>query len=136
MWLILKRYTILQDFFQLDSVSYPDDVMTTLKFDWSNLKILMSGRYRKLASSCVSFTIYKQCPGNIKGDVIPISLTPQNVSWETLKYLLRSKTLNLKTRKNKHEKWGTLECERRCFCKNLQNLVCQNSIRFSISQVA
>ena len=33
---------ILEDFFLLDSVRYRHDVMPTLKFDWSNLKILMS----------------------------------------------------------------------------------------------
>ena len=31
------------DFFLLDSVRYCDDVMTILKSDWFNLKILMSG---------------------------------------------------------------------------------------------
>ena len=53
LWLILKRDTILEDFFLLDSVRYRDDVITTLKFDWSDLKILMLGWYRKLTSSCV-----------------------------------------------------------------------------------
>ena len=47
LWLILKRDTILEDFFLLDSVRYRDDV------HWSNLKILMLGWYRKLTSSCV-----------------------------------------------------------------------------------
>ena len=74
-------YTILVDFFLLDSVHYRDDVMTTLKFDWSNIKILMSGWYRKLTSSCVSFTIYQQCHTDIEGDVTPISLQYQNVHW-------------------------------------------------------
>ena len=82
MWLILKRYTILEDFFLLDSVRYRDDVMTTLKLDWSNLKILMSGWYCKLTSSCVSFTIYHQCHSNIEGIVTPISLQYQNVHWD------------------------------------------------------
>ena len=81
LWVILKRYTILEDFFLLDSVRYRDDVMTTLKFDWSNLKILVSGWYRKLTSSCVSFTIYQQCHTDIDGDVTPISLQYQNVHW-------------------------------------------------------
>ena len=44
---------ILEDFFLLDSVRYHDDVMTILKSDWFNLKILMSVRHRKLASPCV-----------------------------------------------------------------------------------
>ena len=43
LWLILKWYTILEDFFLLDRVRYRDDVMMTLKFDWSNLKTLISG---------------------------------------------------------------------------------------------
>ena len=84
LWLILKRYTILEDFFLLDfflSVRYRDDVMTTLKFDWSNLKILMSGWYRKLTSSCVSFTIYQQCHTDTEADVTPISLQHQNFHW-------------------------------------------------------
>ena len=34
------------------------------------------------------------------------------------------------------EKWGTLDCTRRCVCKNLLNLDCQVGIRFSIFQVA
>ena len=88
MWLILKWYMILEDFFLLDSVRYRDDVMTTLKFDWSNLKILMSGWYRKLTSSCVSFTTYQQCHSDIEGDVTPISLQYQNVHWETLSALV------------------------------------------------
>ena len=83
LWVILKRYTILEDFFLLDSVRYRDDVMTTLKIDWSNLKILMSGWYRKLSSSCVSFTIHQQCHTDIVGDAtpvpLPISLQYQNV---------------------------------------------------------
>ena len=85
LWLILKRYTILEDFFLLDfflSVRYRDDVMTTLKFDWSNLKILMSSWYRKLTLSCVSFTIYHQCHTDIESDVTPMSLQYQNVHWE------------------------------------------------------
>ena len=43
LWLILKWYTILEDLFLLDSVRYREDVMMTLKSDWFNLKILMSG---------------------------------------------------------------------------------------------
>ena len=87
LWLILKRYTILEDFFLLDfflRVRYHDDIMTALKFDWSNLKTLMSGWYRKSTSSCVSFTIYQQCHTNIEGDVTPISLLYQNVHWVIL----------------------------------------------------
>ena len=42
----------------------------------------MSGRYCKLTSSCVSFTIYQQCHGDIVRDVTPISLQYQNVHWE------------------------------------------------------
>ena len=34
------------------------------------------------------------------------------------------------------EKWGTLELVRRYVCKNLLNLYCQDSIRFSIYQVS
>ena len=81
MWLILKLYTILVDFFLLDSVRYRDDVMVTLKFDWSNLKISMSGWHRKLTSSCVLFTTYQQCHSDIEGDVTPISLKYQNIHW-------------------------------------------------------
>ena len=51
-WLILKWYTILEDFFLLDSVRYHDDVMTTLKSDLSNLKILMSVWYRNWQCMC------------------------------------------------------------------------------------
>ena len=40
-WLILKWYTILEDFFLLDSVRYRNNVMTKLKV-WSNIDILMS----------------------------------------------------------------------------------------------
>ena len=47
LWLTLKWYTILEDFFLLDSVRYRDDVMGVLKSDWSSLKILISGWYRK-----------------------------------------------------------------------------------------
>ena len=79
LWVILKRYTILQDLFLLDSVRYRYDIMVTLKFDWSNLKILMSGWYRKLTSSCVSFTIYQQCYTDIEGEVTPISLQYQSI---------------------------------------------------------
>ena len=61
LWLTLKRYTILEDFFL--SVRYRDDDMTTLKFDWYNLKILMSGWYRKLTN------VYRKYISN----VIPIS---------------------------------------------------------------
>ena len=34
------------------------------------------------------------------------------------------------------EKWATLECGRRDDCKNLLNLDCQDSIRFSVYQAA
>ena len=88
MWLILKRYTILEDFFLLDSVRYRDDVMMTLKFDWFNLKILMSGWYRKLTLSCVSFTTYQQCHCDNEGDVTPISLQYQNVYWGVSKLFM------------------------------------------------
>ena len=54
--------------------------------DWSNLKILMSGWYRKLTSSCVSFTIYQHCNGNIKGNFTPTSLQYQNVHWDSSKF--------------------------------------------------
>ena len=83
MWLILKWYTILEDFFLLDSVRYRDDVMTTLKVWLSNIKILMSDWYckLKLTSSCVSFTIYQQFHGDIECDVTPTSLQYQNVHW-------------------------------------------------------
>ena len=86
LWLILKRYTSLEDFFLLDSVRYRDDVMTTLKFDfdWSNLNILMSSWYRKLTSSCLSFTIYQQWHTDIEGDITPISSQCQNVYWESI----------------------------------------------------
>ena len=80
LWLILKRYTILEDFFLLDSVRYRDYVMMTLKFDWFNLKILMSGWYRKLTSSCVSFATYQEGHSNIVG-ATPVSLQYQNVQW-------------------------------------------------------
>ena len=85
LWLILKRYPSLEDFFLLDfflSVRYRNDVMTTLKFDWSNLKILMPGWYQKLTSSCVSFTMYQQCHTDIEGDVTSLSLQYHNVHWE------------------------------------------------------
>ena len=81
LWLIQKQYTILEDFFLLDSVRYHGDVMTMLKSDWSNLKIPMSGWYRKLASPCVSFTIYQQCHNDIEGDVTRTSLQYHNVHW-------------------------------------------------------
>ena len=81
LWLILKKYTILEDFFLLNSVCYHDDVMTTLKCDWSNLEILISGWYCKLTLSCFSFTIYQQCHTDIKGDDTPVSLQYQNVHW-------------------------------------------------------
>ena len=70
--------------FLLDSVCYHGDVMTILNFNWFNLKILMSGRYRKLTSSCVSFTIYQQCHSNTEGDVTPILLLYQNAHWERI----------------------------------------------------
>ena len=79
LWVIIKRYTILEDFFLRNSVRYRGDVMTKLKFHWSNLKILMSGWYRKLTSLCVSFTIYQQCHADIEDDVTPLSLQYQNV---------------------------------------------------------
>ena len=77
----MKSCTILEDFFLLDSVNYRNDVMITLKFEWFNLKILMWGWYRKLTSSCVSFTTYQQCHSDIEGDVTPTSLQYQNVHW-------------------------------------------------------
>ena len=40
----------------------------------------MSDGYRKLTSSCVSFTIYQQCHGDIEGNVTPLQY--QNVHWE------------------------------------------------------
>ena len=43
----------------------------------------MSHWYRKLTSSCVSFTMYQQCQGNIEGNLTPISLQYQNVHWDT-----------------------------------------------------
>ena len=84
LWVIMKRYMILEDSFLLDSVCYRDDVMTALKFDWSNLKIFMSGWHRKLTSSCVSFTIYQQCHTDIEGDVTPLSLQYQNIHWDVI----------------------------------------------------
>ena len=62
-------------------------VITTMsrwhqKSDWSNLKILMLGYwYCKLTSSGVSFTIYQQFHGDIKG-ITPTLLQYQNVHWE------------------------------------------------------
>ena len=80
LWLILKWYTIIEDFFLLGSVRYHDDVKTILKFDWSNLKILMSGWYRKLTSSCVSFTMYQQWSWPYRGwchsNIVTISECP------------------------------------------------------------
>ena len=81
LWLILKWNTILKDFFLLDSVHYHYDVITSLKSDWFNLKILMSGWNLKLTSSCVSFTIYQQCHRDIASDVTPTSLQCHNVHW-------------------------------------------------------
>ena len=87
MWLILKWHTILGGFFLLDSVRYRDDVMTILKSDWSNLRILfdivmmISSWYRNVTSSCVSFTIYQQCPSDLEGDVTPTLLQYRNVHW-------------------------------------------------------
>ena len=67
---VLKTwYTNLNNFVLLNSVRYHDDVMKISKSDWSNLKILMLGRYCKLTSSCVSFTISQQCHGDIEFDV-------------------------------------------------------------------
>ena len=86
MWLILKWYTILEDFF-----CYIASVTTTLsrrhqKCDWSNLKILMSGWYRKLTSSCVLFPTYQQCHSVISRVMsLQILLQYQNVHWETIK---------------------------------------------------
>ena len=86
MWLILKWYTILEDFFLLDSARCRDDVRTKLKSDWFNLKILMSGWYRKLTSSCVLFTTYQQCHSVISRVMsLQILLQYQNVHWETIK---------------------------------------------------
>ena len=79
LWLILKLYTILEDFFLLDSVHYCDDAMTRLKV-W-----LVQYRYPNvwLTSPCVSFTIYQQCHGDVEGDVTPKLLENQNVHWDT-----------------------------------------------------
>ena len=74
-WLILKWYTILEDFFLLDNVRYHDDVMTILNSNWFNLKILMSGWYCNLTSSCVSFTIYQQYHGDRYNIRMPTGLT-------------------------------------------------------------
>ena len=52
-------HAILEDFFLLDIFRCPDDVMTILKTDWSNFKILMSGCDHKFTLSCVSFTTYQ-----------------------------------------------------------------------------
>ena len=49
-------HAILEDFFLLDIFRYRDDVMTILKTDWFNFKILMSGCDHKFTLSCVSFT--------------------------------------------------------------------------------
>ena len=71
-WLIPKRYTILEDFFLLDSLRY-HDVMKILKSDWSNLKILRSGWYSKVTSSCVSFTMSWWYRGRYHSDIVTIS---------------------------------------------------------------
>ena len=68
MWLILTWHTILQDFFLLDSFQYQEVVMAILKSDWSNLKILIAGLYRKLTSSYVSF--------HVSSDIFTISQCP------------------------------------------------------------
>ena len=80
-------WVIPKIFFLLDSVRYRDNVMTTLKFYWSTLKILMSGWYRKLKWSSVLFTIWQQCHTDIGSDVTPISLQYQNVHWDTCRNL-------------------------------------------------
>ena len=72
-------YMFLEYFVLLDSVRYHDDVMAVLKSDYYNLKALILGYYCQLTSSCVPFTIYRQCHGNIKGDVTPTVLQYQNV---------------------------------------------------------
>ena len=82
LWLILKWYTNLDDFFLLKSTRYHDDVKTTLKV-WlvqfqdpdvrliSQIDIVM----------CFIYNIL-QCHGNIDGDVSPASLQYQNLNWE------------------------------------------------------
>ena len=64
------------------SAGYHDDVMAILKSHWSNIKILMSVWYLKLTLSCVSFTIYQLCHGDIEGDATPTLLQYQNVHWD------------------------------------------------------
>ena len=80
LWLILKWYTILEDFFLLDSVRYRDDV-TTLKAWLVQYRDPDARLTSQLTSSCVSFTIYQQCYGDIEDDVTLTSLQCQNVHW-------------------------------------------------------
>ena len=81
LWLILKWYTILEDFFLQDSIRYHNDVMTIWKFDWFNLKILMSGWYRKLTSLCVLFTTYQQCHNDAEGNITSTLLQYKNIRY-------------------------------------------------------
>ena len=83
LWLILNWYTILEDFFLLDSVRYHNDAKMTLKSDWSNLKILISGWYRKFTSSCVLVIIYQQGHGDIEVNATPKLSWYQDVHWES-----------------------------------------------------
>ena len=81
LWLILKRDTILDDFFLLDRARYRYDVMTTLKlwlvqYEYPDVRLIS-----QIDSPCVSFTIYQQCRDNIDGDVTPTLLQYQNVYW-------------------------------------------------------
>ena len=65
--------------FLLDSVCYHGDVMTILNFNWFNLKILMSGRYRKLTSMCFIYNISAmpwQYWGRCHSDIVTISKYP------------------------------------------------------------
>ena len=81
LWLILKRDTILDDFFLLDRARYRYDVMTTLKlwlvqYGYPDVRLIS-----QIDSPCVSFTIYQQCHDDIDGDVTPTLLQYQNVYW-------------------------------------------------------
>ena len=87
MWLILKFYTILEDFFLLNSILYRDDVIITLKFHWSDVKILMSVWYRKPTWSPVLFTIYQLRLIDIEGDLTRVSLQYQNSPWGTFHFI-------------------------------------------------
>ena len=58
-------------------------------------------------------------------------------SWKMAKFFLQKIVIfNMITDSILVEKWRILECARRCVCKNLLSLGCQNCFRFSISQVA